>query len=271
VRRFLLIVVPFTLVVQFQPVVEARAESRWPDERSAGAFLCHADFSLSNHTHLLDEMAQLQRDLARTLGINEPREPIHLFLFEQPSTYESYLKLYFPQVPSRRAMFIKQRPGYGMVFAYKSSDFQVDVRHEGTHAVLHADLPMVPLWLDEGLAEYFETPPAWNGLNYRHLGALRSQPGIPWTPSLARLDRLTVVKDMNPADYREAWAWVHFMLRGSPQAKSVLLAYLQQLRTNKEPGPFEPNLAAAFPSPEGALRVHFQRLEAITRQFPATQ
>ena len=48
--------------------------------------------------------------------------------------------------------------GPGKVFAYKSKALPVDVRHEGTHGLLHAALPMVPLWLDEGLAEYFEVP-----------------------------------------------------------------------------------------------------------------
>ncbi|GIT30210.1 MAG: hypothetical protein Ct9H300mP1_22560 [Planctomycetaceae bacterium] len=34
--------------------------------------------------------------------------------------------------------------------------FPEDLRHEFTHGVLHSSLKRVPLWLDEGLAEYFE-------------------------------------------------------------------------------------------------------------------
>ena len=34
--------------------------------------------------------------------------------------------------------------------------FEADLRHECTHALLHAALPYVPLWLDEGLASLYE-------------------------------------------------------------------------------------------------------------------
>src|SRR5687767_12009679 len=46
-----------------------QGQSRWPDERTAGPFLCHADFPLNSHVNLLDELARLQRDLVRTLAI----------------------------------------------------------------------------------------------------------------------------------------------------------------------------------------------------------
>ena len=46
------------------------------------------------------------------------------------------------------------------VYAYRHPELPIDLRHECTHALLHANLPMVPLWLDEGLAEYFEMPEA---------------------------------------------------------------------------------------------------------------
>ena len=42
------------------------------------------------------------------------------------------------------------------MFAQVGPDFEIDLRHEATHALLHGSLPMVPLWLDEGLAKYFE-------------------------------------------------------------------------------------------------------------------
>src|SRR5687768_5165338 len=107
----------------------AAAQHRWPDERQAGQFLCHADFSLHAHERLLEELIELQEDVCKTLGTEPPREYIHLFLFKDKSTYQNYLKQYFPRVPSRRALFIKAR-GPGMVFAYDGADFETDVRHE---------------------------------------------------------------------------------------------------------------------------------------------
>src|SRR5205823_3387204 len=67
---------------------------------------------------------------------------------------------------------------------------------------------------------------------------------------------------------REAWAWVHFMLLGQPQAKQVLLQYLHELRTNSRPGPLEPRLSAALLSPHEALDRHLAELDGTRR--PAT-
>src|SRR6056297_815659 len=84
------------------------------------------------------------------------------------------MQRYFPDVPSRQALFIKRR-GPGMVFAYRGHEFEVDLRHETTHAVLHSLLPMVPLWLDEGLSEYFEVPAVQRASGHPHLRAIRNQ------------------------------------------------------------------------------------------------
>ena len=51
-------------------------------------------------------------------------------------------------------------------------ELAVDLRHETTHAVLHGLLPMVPLWLDEGLAEYFEAPEANRLQRHPHFKAV---------------------------------------------------------------------------------------------------
>ena len=79
-------------------------------------------------------------------------------------------------------------------------------------------------------------------------------------PDLARLEQLSEVKDMDSDRYREAWAWVYLMLRASPEAKDVLLAYLQQLRTKPNPGPLQPRLAAVIPAPDDTLDRQLARL-----------
>ena len=45
---------------------------------------------------------------------------------------------------------------------------------------------------------------------------------------------------MTPAEYREAWAWVHLMLRSTPQARQALIGYLHDLRTQHPPRPAPP-------------------------------
>ena len=125
---------------------------RWVDSRVAGPLVCRAEFPLDELDGLFGQLAQIQTDLVRILGIRPAAEPIDLLLFRDKASHRRYLGQYHPGIPYRRALFIKAG-GPGKVLAYRSRQLDVDLRHECTHAFLHAALPMVPLWLDEGLAE----------------------------------------------------------------------------------------------------------------------
>lgn len=231
------------------------AELRWPDEQQAGPFFCHADFSLTSCRPLLEELRELQADLAALLGTPPPRQAIHVFLFETRSTYQAYLRQYFPQVPQRRALFIQVR-GPGMVFACRGPELEVDLRHEATHALLHAWLPQVPLWLDEGLAEYFEVP-RHQRREHPHREAIERVRAAGWPPRLERLEALTKVEQMGRDEYRDAWAWVHFLLHGPPAAQQELLHYLQELASVPAPGPLSVRLRRHWPDLQRQLAEHF--------------
>jgi len=138
-----------------------------------------------------------------------------------------------------------------LVYTFWGENVTQDLRHELTHALLHSVLKDVPLWLDEGLAEFFELPPANGGVNFKHLEHLRREG---FRPDLARLEQLTEVQQMNPGEYREAWAWVHLMLRTSPGARRVLLAYLAELRTTSRPGLLRPRRLPPWPYPAEAAQ-----------------
>jgi hypothetical protein len=97
---------------------------------------------------------------------------------------------------------------------------------------LHGSVASLPLWLDEGLAEYFESPHEPGGANREHLSLLMSDEKEPWVPDLVRLEGLADVRQMSPRDYREAWAWVHFLLQGTPENRERLREYLSDLRTS---------------------------------------
>lgn len=229
----------------------------WPDERAAGPFACHADFSLAGQQPLLDELAALQRDLQAILGVGPSREVVHLFLFQQKATYETYMKRHFPRVPARRALYIKGR-GPGMVFAHQGLDFEEDVRHESTHALLHATLAHVPLWLDEGLAEYFEVPHDKRPAGNPHLAPVSAMVGMGQLPQLEELERLDDLDDMGRDEYRDAWAWVHFMLHGPPEAREELVRYLQDLQSHADVGRLSDRLRRRLPDLNRRIAEHFR-------------
>jgi hypothetical protein len=221
------------------------------------------DFDLNRNLPIFRELAGLREQVFKELQLPPSDTPVYVHLFEDRERYERYMQSKHPDLPRRRAFFIAQPNAIGggeklLVFTYWGDRIQQDLRHELTHALLHSVLKDVPLWLDEGLAEYYEMAPGWRGVNYQHLGQLRSGP---LQVDLARLEKLSKVEQMTPAEYREAWAWVHLMLHGPPEARRVLLGYLKELRTNAEPGPLRPRLAGVCLGLETALDRHLARLD----------
>jgi hypothetical protein len=211
------------------------AATEWPAEWRQGSLVFHADFPLSRHAPILDELPTMQQSVPAALLLPAASEPIHIYLFREKRTYQRYLRQYFPGVPARRAMFIKQR-GAAMVFAYYSNDFAVDLRHEATHAILHSGLPFVPLWVDEGLAEYFEVATAARYQGHPHLPQVRRQLAWRRFRDLPSLEQVTELSEMTNDDYRDAWAWVHFLLHGPAFARREFTRYFADIQAHTAPG-----------------------------------
>ena len=227
-------------------------------------FVFVSDFEVPRKLPIFQELSDLREQVYSELRLPPSSTKVLVYLFEDQEKYERFMKAKYPELPRRRAFFLAQPRRLGgsedlLVYTFWGSRVNQDLRHELTHALLHSVLKDVPLWLDEGLAEFFEIPPSWHGTNPNHLRELR-QPGTRF--DLARLETLTDVNQMSPAEYREAWAWTHLMLRSTPQARQALLAYLQELRTSSQPGPLRPRLAATFQPPESALYQHLITLES---------
>jgi hypothetical protein len=234
----------------------AALENRWPDERQAGPWLFHADYSLDELSPLVDELAQLQNDLIDDLRIDATHEPIHVFLFQQKTTYQSYMKHFFPNVVARRAMYIKRR-GPGMVFAQHSEDLPIDLRHECTHALLHGALPLVPLWLDEGLAEYYELGKANRARHNPYQSTVSWLARLGQIRSLKSLEQIGELGQMRKAEYRDSWAWVHFMLHGPQAARAELRRYLADIADNLPPGELSARLERRIDRLPRAFADHF--------------
>jgi hypothetical protein len=229
----------------------------WVDGRVAGPFVCRADFSLDGLEGLFDDLARLQDDLVRDLRVPPAQVPIGLYLFRDRASYRRFLGSYLPEVPYRRALYVR-KDGRGMVFAYRSRQLGVDVRHECTHALLHAALPMVPLWLDEGLAEYFEVAPSERAFDSPHL------PGVRWRVRLGIVPRLESLEDkgdlleMGGSEYQNAWAWTHFMLHGPVPAHEELVRFLADIRNHTPPGLLSRRLKQRVPDLARRFSHHFR-------------
>jgi hypothetical protein len=236
-----------------------------------GPYAFHTDFPLDVSDPLYRELEDLPEQIENELQITTGQSLIQVFLFEDEETYHAFLRAKDPKLPLRSAYFFAEPVrGYSsgpdlQVYTWYSPRLKTDLRHELTHALLHGALKAVPIWLDEGLAGFFEQPTANNGVNPLHLDALRS-PESSTRPSsfladLARLEKLKEVGQMGRAEYQEAWAWVHYMLRGEAVARKVFLEHLKSLRNNPNAGTLSTKLEPEVGEPNSAMMRHLQRIE----------
>ena len=206
-----------------------------------------------NH-RLLEELRALRTTVSTKLGLPISDEPIHVYLFGSADKFEAFFRVHHPNLPRRRAFFVETDTRLS-VYAYWGDRVAEDLRHEVVHGYLHAVVPNLPLWLDEGLAEYFEVPKGMSGLNRPHVDQLVARGGE-WRPDLIRLEQLTATNDMTQADYAESWAWTHMLLEGTPQQRQVVRTYLQGLMQSAPPAPLSLSLRQVDPQCQQHLTEH---------------
>ena len=257
-RNFLAIGGAVALAPWVSSSFEARGAAAWADHRSHGPFQVHATFPLGNLTPLFQDLSSLEQELQRTLAVPPARQSIEVHLFDNENSYRQTLSELYPRVPYRRALFV-QRGGRGSVYAFWQPELAVDLRHECTHALLHANLPMVPLWLDEGLAEYFELPESERAFQHPHMTKLRWNLRFGMVRGVESLETCQELEDMGGEEYRFAWAWVHFMLHGPLPAHRALVHYLRDIQRGDPPGQLSARLQRAVPNLEKQLIMHFKR------------
>ena len=196
-----------------------------------GPFVVWSNAPILNDDPALEGLRALSKSIETTLGVRVPEKAaaIETYILDDKESFQHFLMFYHPDCPPRRAFFVERGNKLEM-YAYRQPRLVEDLRHEATHALLHAAIGDLPLWLDEGLAEYFEVPDARRGLNAEHVSRLPLDIADGWAPDLTRLESLDNARDMSPRDYREAWAWVHSML-DSPPRKAVLISYLNDLHS----------------------------------------
>lgn len=222
--------------------------------------IVHSTFELPPHHRLLDELVALRVDVSRTLVLPLPEEPIHIYLFETASRYQAFIQEHLPEFPERRACFVETDTQLS-VYAQWNELIAVDLRHEVTHGYLHAVLNNLPLWLDEGLAEYFEVARGKHGINRPHVKLLASRlVDGDWSPDIHKLVRLELADQMGQLHYAEAWAWAHFLIETTPERRELLEDYLARLRMTGKAPPLADLLLKAEPDAEQLLEMHLREL-----------
>lgn len=221
----------------------------------------HADFNVDESPWpLREELERIDHQVTGLFHLASPAGPIHVVVMHSEGAYQHYMRTYFPTVPARRALFLRDR-GPGMLFTYRHESLLQDLRHEVTHAILNDGRKPLPLWLDEGIAEYFEPEESdrysRNSYLSEILGELR-QGRITPIDQLVAIETLDAFHDVH---YRHSWAWVHFMMHRSPESRALLIGYVRSYYTDPL-FRLERALATQFPDVQEELRQHFSGVAA---------
>lgn len=209
---------------------------------------------------MVAELNDLRTEIVRSLVLPKQRDPVTVYLFSDEGSYRRYMQTTWPNLPPRRAYFVGTSRELA-VYSYRGPKVQEDLRHEFTHGLLHASLNTVPLWLDEGLAEYFEVRGATAGGPHReHLQQLQDARAEGWNPSLYELEQLSDFQKMTQRDYAEAWGWVHFMLQNDSNARQSLVEYIAELEKKEVAAPFMPRLEKASPAYYNGMISHVSNM-----------
>lgn len=189
-----------------------------------------------NAPGLAAELDSVAGELQQKVGLAQPADEVQVIVFRTAESYRAYLKPRIPEGVTRRAIYYREGDMH-QIYAYRSTQLITDLRHEFTHAYLHQQLPYVPLWVDEGLAEYFEERPAARQRSSR-LTAMKWRCRTGQTPRLQNLEQLGDAQSMTSAHYRDSWAWIYFLLTESDQSRALLSQYLQAISAGEAPGSF---------------------------------
>ncbi len=158
--------------------------AEWVDSRRVGQFVVSSEVRLDRFNGLLKTIEDQRADVLATLELEPTQSPIEISVFASRRSYAETVSRKAPEGVNRRACFAKGEDGVGRVFVSVNDEFEIDLRHEVTHAVLHSVLPFIPLWLDEGLAEYFEVPAADRASRNPHQARLKWSMRLLWKPNL---------------------------------------------------------------------------------------
>lgn len=216
------------------------AESDATFETRRGPFIVRADFDLTSIENELRELDSLCDELSRTFRLPKLRENVVVRVFRDEAAWREYWNRNFAPTPFRRALYDRKNYLFdrddspGRVYLCVNPLFLNDLRHECSHAVLASALGRsVPIWLDEGIAEYFEQPPRERLTNadWRALTAERLRSGQ--FSSLESLEKIAGMNEMTSVKYGDSWAWVCWFLNGPEAVRDVLPQYLNDLAARK--------------------------------------
>jgi tetratricopeptide (TPR) repeat protein len=225
----------FLLALVTCAVATRAAAPAWTSVTSAN-FLLIGDASERDIRQVALQLEQFRETLGRLLPAARvpTRTPTVVYVFATDKAYRPYKPLYQGKPLDSAGYFVRAPDANFVALSVdRGEDGFPIIFHEYTHLVLSNALKSPPVWLGEGLAEYYSTfRLTANGtqaqigrLIERHVLLLREH-FLPLAELLAADHQSPLYNEEGPRSilYAESWAWVHFLLMGDPPRTRQFMA-----------------------------------------------
>ena len=214
-----------------------RPKEEWIELRTAN-FTLFSSAGEKDTRRLATDLERLRDALTQLspgLALQSPY-PTYIFVFKNADSFRPYQRLYNGKPLDSGGYFLsRELANYVAIDGDQHGDERAIVYHEYLHYVLRNNYSSLPLWLNEGMAEYYstfevgETEARIGKPIPEHVLWLRRNPLIPFT-TLFAVDQDSPEyneKSRRGAFYSQSWALVHYLLSGSPERRRQASEYLR--------------------------------------------
>jgi tetratricopeptide (TPR) repeat protein len=190
--------------------------------------------------------------------------PTRVYIFGDRRTFEQYSQAAIGRSDNLSGVFLSDRDGNHVLIAGSSKGVDRVVFHEMTHYFLRNTVSShVPLWFNEGLAEFYSTFSARKetvdvGMPIAdHLTWLHNEKLIPLKDLFAINHDSKEYNEGNRQGvfYAESWALVHYLMIGNPARRDQLGTYVGLIASGKSiDDAFRAAFHSSYAELEGELR-----------------
>jgi tetratricopeptide (TPR) repeat protein len=166
--------------------------------------------------------------------------PTNVYVFETRKDLEPFVPLYKGKPVAVAGYF--QGDADATYIAVSASESRNAVFHEYAHMLQQNAMAAIPLWLNEGLAEYFSTFRLRRGDERAEIGravdshvALLRDRFLPFNELLTatRASALYNEGDRRSVFYAQAWATVHYIMADVPDGPAAINRYVEEVRRSE--------------------------------------
>lgn len=248
-----------------------------PPEKEQWLTLNAAEFHIYSNAgeretkRVANDLLRMREAIGKVTRLNvRSTKPTHIFLFRNERSFAPFRDALFQQRNANvSGGFITDgRANFIIMQADAESGVARVVYHELTHHFVRNTLDGLPLWFQEGIAEYYSTFGATEqnvhiGRPVReYIAALRGGQVMP-------LAKLFAVKEDSP-EYREndrqsvfygqSWGFIHYFFAGNPQRRAQLPQFLDLVgQGTAAEEAFRTAFGASYADIEKELRTYFNK------------